>query len=263
MKQFIQKHKRSITGTSALLLVGLAALSFQDTPLLQAQKQLMIPQEQADTLPPEKKMTMQEFDNLTANIDVELKRVTEELKKIDMGAIARQVEQSLKGVDLSSVMQTVASSLKAIDFDKLGKDITLSLKDVDCGKINVEIAQAMKEAKAEISKVNMEEVKKEMAEAGKELEKARLELKAIDMDKIMQEANEGIGKAKNELTQLRTMFTEMEKDGLINTKAGFTVEFKNKVLFINGIKQSQQITDKYQSYFKDDHFKISIDKADK
>ncbi len=56
------------------------------------------------------------------------------------------------------------------------------------------------------------------------------------------------------------MFNEMEKDGLINSKEGFTIEYKNKDLYIDGKKQSEKTTDKYRKYFKQDHFKIRIDK---
>ena len=56
------------------------------------------------------------------------------------------------------------------------------------------------------------------------------------------------------------MFTEMEQDGLINSKQGFNIEYKNKNLYINGAKQSEQVTSKYRKYFKDEHFEITIDK---
>ena len=58
----------------------------------------------------------------------------------------------------------------------------------------------------------------------------------------------------------KELFTEMEKDGLINPRNGFTVEYKNKDLFINGKKQSEKTTDKYRKYFKQDHFKMTIEK---
>lgn len=43
-------------------------------------------------------------------------------------------------------------------------------------------------------------------------------------------------------------------------KAGFSIEYKDKELIINDIKQKPQITDKYRKYFTDDHFKIKISK---
>ena len=81
-----------------------------------------------------------------------------------------------------------------------------------------------------------------------------------DMSKIMKEVQEGIEKAKQELKQVKAMFNEMEKDGLINPKQGFSIAYKGKDLYINGTKQSEQVTDKYRKYFKEDHFEITIDK---
>jgi hypothetical protein len=47
---------------------------------------------------------------------------------------------------------------------------------------------------------------------------------------------------------------------LISSKEGFTIEYKNKELYIDGKKQSVKTTDKYQKYFKKEHFKITIEK---
>ena len=69
-----------------------------------------------------------------------------------------------------------------------------------------------------------------------------------------------IDKAKEELRLTKEMFTEMEKDGLIDPKQGFTIEYKNKDLYIDGKKQSAKTTDKYRKYFKKDHFKMTIEK---
>ena len=80
------------------------------------------------------------------------------------------------------------------------------------------------------------------------------------MEKIMENAKESIDNAKKELKETKAMFNEMEKDGLIDPKQGFSVEFKEKELYINGTKQPEKVTDKYRKYFKRDHFKITIEK---
>jgi hypothetical protein len=146
-------------------------------------------------------------------------------------------------------------------------EVTSSLKDINWGDNDAEVKKALKEAKVEIEKakvemkkVDKEEIKKELEKAKIDIEKSKAEIKNIDMDKIMTEAREGIAKGRAEMKQLKLMFNEMEKDGLINIKEGFSVEYKDKELFINGKKQSDDITGKYRSYFHDDHFKITIDK---
>jgi hypothetical protein len=52
----------------------------------------------------------------------------------------------------------------------------------------------------------------------------------------------------------------MEKDGLISQKEGFTIEMKNKSLFVNGKKQPDATFEKYKKYIKGDSFKITISK---
>ena len=76
----------------------------------------------------------------------------------------------------------------------------------------------------------------------------------------MKEAQQGITEAKEELKQAKAMFNEMEKEGLINQKDGFSIEFKDKDLYINGKKQDENVADKYRKYTKEKNFKITIDK---
>ncbi len=274
MKQFIVKNKRAITGIAACLLIGGVTLAFQDSPVIHLQDAYTQQEPYAttcghkDTLPPEKKMTMKQLDELTANLDVEMKNVAEELKKINLEDIMKQVELSLKEVNLEKINADVQKSLASINLEGIEKEIKDALKDVKWDKLNAEVKQALQQAKTEISKIDTETMKKAMEEAGKALDKAKLELKQIDFGKIMDNAKDGIDKAKAKLRSLKTMFTEMEKDGLIDTRAGFTVNFKDDDLFINGQKQPQAVTDKYRKYitdikdFDDKDFSISIDKEE-
>jgi hypothetical protein len=270
MKQFIAKNKRAITGIAACLLIGGVTLAFQDSPVIYLQEAYTQQEEAApcnnkDTLPPEKKMTIKQLDELTANLDVEMKNVAEEMKKIDLSGIMKQVEASLKEVDLEKINADVQKSLAAIDFQNIEKEIKDAFKDVKWDKIETEVKQALQEAKTEMSKINTGDAKKAMEEASKALNKVELEMKQIDFGKIMDNAKEGIDKAKAKLRSLKTMFTDMEKDGLIDTRAGFTVNFKDGDLFINGKKQSKEVTDKYRKYitdFDEGDFNISIDKEE-
>jgi copper chaperone CopZ len=270
MKQFIAKNKRAITGIAACILIGGTTLAFQDSPVIHLQYPY---NEQSQTTcstdtTPDKKMTMKQLDELTDNLDVELKNVAEELKKINMEDIIKQVEASLKEVNLEKINADVQKSLASVNFQNIEKEIKDALKEVKCDKINADVKQALQEAKTEMNKVNTAEIKKAMEEAGKALDKAKLELKQIDFGKIMDNAKEGIDKAKAKLRSMKTMFTEMEKDGLIDTKAGFTVNFKDGDLFINGKKQPKAVTDKYSKYisdvkdFDDKDFSITIDKEE-
>ena len=275
MKQFILKHQKAIAGTIAVLLIGGITMSFQDSPF--SYTKFTVQEDSAPTLKcpldtvPEKEysgsMKMKDFDNLQNVLDKSLVDAVAEIKKIDFAKIQKDIEASLKSVDMAKIMEDVNRSLKAVDMDKLMADVTSSLNDIDWGEKNEEIEKALKEAKKEIEKAKLEirdidrgKIEKELDKAKLEIEKSRTEIDKIDLTKIMSEVREGIDKAKEELKLTKEMFNEMEKDGLINSKEGFTIEYKNKDLYIDGKKQSEKTTDKYRKYFKQDHFKIRIDK---
>lgn len=268
MKQFIFKNKQALMGMGAALLLGCITMSFQDSPFLQ---QKFDPQQTIDDTVPDKKcgdcMKMKDFDKLTQDLDKTLMEVGVEMKKIDFDQIQQDVEKALKDVDMNKIMKDVESAVKNIDLDKIIDDIKSSVKDINWDEKNGEISMAMSEARKEIVKasagihnIDRAEIEKAMEQTKKELEKTKLEFKKVDMDKIMEEAKKGINKAKEELKLPKAMFNEMEKDGLVDPKQGFSIEYKEKEFYINGTKQSERVTDKYRKYFTEDHFKIKIDK---
>jgi hypothetical protein len=272
MKQCIVKHKKAITGSAAMLLVGFITLSFQEFPYAQnqftGQQDLSYSVSCPDTLPEKEGLKMKDFDKLQTELDKAMGKVDAELKGIDFSKLQKDaIAQALKEVDMDKIMKNVELSLKNIDLDKMMADVTTSLKNITLNYKSAEIEKALAEAskeienaKLELKEVDKEAIKKELAKAKIEIEKSKLEIEKIDMSKIMDEARAGIDKAKDELKLTKEMFTEMEKDGLVNSKAGFTVEYKNKELYIDGKKQDEKTTDKYRKYFKQDHFKMTIEK---
>jgi hypothetical protein len=268
MKQFILMNKNALKGFGAALLIGIVALSFQDSPIVRQHFDLQ--QSYDDTVPEknwDRSMKMKEFDNIIKDLDKSMLEVNTELKKIDLSTISREVENALKEVDMQKITKDAELALQSVDLEKIMSDVRSSLKDIAWNDKNEEMEKAMQEAKQEIAAatkdlkgLDKDIIQKTLAETKKELAKARFEIGKIDMDKIMKEAKEGIDKAKEELAGIREMMNEMEKDGLIEKKAGFSIEYKDKDLYINGRKQPSNVTDKYRKYFKDDHFKINIEK---
>ena len=265
MKQFILKNKRPLASVAACMLVGIIALSFQDSPFVHSMLDKSAPPQ--DTVPVKKhrnSMTMKEFDRLSENLD---KDIVSELKKIDLAKIERDVKKSLKEVDVDKIMKEVELSLKDIDTKKILAEVKGEMDHINLDEINAEtkfaLANANRElekAKIEIEKIDKDAIKKELENARLEVEKSRKEYSKINMDKIMKQAQEGVENAKLELKQVKAMFNEMEKDGLINPKDGFSIEYKDKWLYINGARQSEQVTGKYRKYFMDEHFEITIEK---
>ncbi|HMU11290.1 MAG TPA: hypothetical protein PKC54_14860 [Ferruginibacter sp.] len=276
MKQFILKNKKAMGTLAALLLVGGITMSFQDSPFsynkFSVQESTDFYRPCRDTVPDRNyngSIKMKDFDKLQSELDRSLSQLSDELKKIDFSKMEKEIEASLKSIDADKIMRDVERSLKDIDLDKTLASVTSSLKDLDLDfkgeEIEIEkaMAEAKKEiekAKKEISKIDKDAIKKELEEARKEVEKSKAEINKIDMDKIMSEAKESINEAKEELKQTKELITELEKDGLVNTKNGFELEYKDKSLYIDGKKQSAEVTDKYRKYFKKDSFKIRIEK---
>ena len=269
MKQFILKHTLALTGLFSTLVLALLLMSFQDSQLIQRDYDLQ--QTDTDTVPEREQndhMKMKDFDKLMNELDSRvITQVGEALKNIDFDRISKDVEHSLKSIDMDKIMKDVELSIKNIDMDKILADVKSSLKDVDWDKHSSEINQALKEAREELEKtkieikdIDMKEISKELEKAKMEIEKSKIEFKKLDIDKIMNEAKEGIAEAREELKQTKAMFNEMEKDGLISQKEGFSIEFKDTDLYINGKKQPENVADKYRKYTKERNFKIRIDK---
>jgi len=265
MKQFILKHKRSFAGLAAALGIGIIMMSFQDSPFIP--RQFGNNENFKDTLPEKNKgesMTMKEFDNLSEQLDKTMLEAAGTLERLDMGRLLKEVNQSIASIDMTKIMKDATDAVKSIDFEKIMQDVKSSLDNID---IDLEVEKALKDAKlemekakVELSKIDSKAIEKELAEARLEIEKSKKELAKMDFSKIMDEAKAGISKAKAELKETRALFTEMEKDGLIDTKKGFKLEYKDKELYIDGKKQSADVTNKYRHYFKEDHFKITIEK---
>lgn len=260
MKQFILKHKKAVAGIGAAILIGGITMSFQNSPFIQ--DRLGVQMVYLDTTRPKcsNSMTMKEFDNLLQQLDGSMVQVNGALQKIDVDNIRQQVEASLKKVDMEKIMKDVELSLKQIDLDKIMNDVKVSLNDADWKQNEAEVKHALQDAEKELKKAKLDMKETDMKEIHQELEKAKVEIKKLDLNKIMAEARSGIDNAKEEIKLTKAMFTEMENNGLISSKDGFSIKYKNNQLFINGKEQDKKTTDQYRHYFKDDHFEITISK---
>ena len=58
------------------------------------------------------------------------------------------------------------------------------------------------------------------------------------------------------------MLKEMEKDGLINRKDGFSIKKTADMLYINGKSQGNHVYNRYRKYLKGDNIVIKGDDED-
>ena len=263
MKQFIQKNKKAIAGIATCLAIGAATMSFQT--LYGPMEKLDTLTELQDTIPPnnnnsEPGISMKEYDELMGKMDKKIIQMQEEISKLNMDKMHQDIIASLDKVNFDKIRLDIDKAMKEVDFNKIEKGVQSALKEIDWSQINADVKVSLQDAKKEIDKINMEEVKKEMKKVQQELQKSKLEIEKLNVDEIMKNANKEIVRTKEELTLIKTMFNEMEKEGLINQKEGFSIEFKNKTLLINGKKQREATREKYQRYIKGDSFKITISK---
>lgn len=187
---------------------------------------------------------MKELDNAMADVDKNL--------KIDLGKM---------DIDIKNAMKEVGN----IDFGKIGEEVSNAIKNIDWNAINLEISNAVHDATVHLNEVDMKKVTKEIERAQQNIKSAKIKTD-IDLsglhetiEKSIKAARTGIEKAKKEIGQLKELTEALENDGLINQKKGYRIETKNGDLYINGKKQSKEITDKYRKYFNDKDYTLKSD----
>ena len=262
MKEFVLTHKKTFLAVGVCILVGAMTMSFQ-TPFGPMDKIDTLTELQ-DTVPDVKsddeRMTMDEYNNLILKMDKEILKMQEEIGRMDFSKVHKDIAASLDKVDFEKIERDINRSMKNVDFSKIEKGVQSALSEIEWNKVNADVKRSLQDAKKEIEKVDMLELRKELESAKKEIEKSKREIEKINFDQVLREVNAGILKAKEELQLTKAMFHEMEKEGLIDQKDGFSIELKNKALFINGKKQPEATYEKYRQYIKGDSFKIIISK---
>ncbi|MEJ7682441.1 MAG: hypothetical protein WKG06_32235 [Segetibacter sp.] len=153
--------------------------------------------------------------------------------------------------------------MKQVDVEKINKQLKESLKNIDWEKINNQVVESVN-----VSKFKMAEVKKEMEQVKANLEKQKIDIKSnaakieADIEKAMKNAKRSIENAKEELKNLREFTDVLEKDGLIDKSKKYKIEVKNDELYIDGKKQSKEISDKYRQYYHKSNFTIDMNEGD-
>lgn len=252
MKQFISSLKSSyrvnrdiLSVITICLVLAITSMAFQDPTKV--------------NIPLKKAVLDSPPENTNIKIEIDLKEIEQSIKKsmelvdkrmkdIDWSAMQKQIQESLKNVDLATIQIDVNKLMKDVDLSKFKFEFDAS-KMADMDKLKVDLDKMKTELKLAMKDFNSEDLKKEMEKVKKEMEKNKDQLK-IELEKTkldMETVKEG-------LTGIKEMTTEMEKDGLINKTERNEIEFRNKELYINGKKQSPEITEKYRKYFKGERF---------
>lgn len=232
-----------------------------------------------DTLPKKNNQQVKDFDDVLKELDkaqLELERslknmpavdfdgekmkaeIEKSMKDFDGEKLKLQVEQAMKQVDMAKVKEQMDIAMKQVDMEKVKQEIAEAMKDLDSQKLRLQVQEALVKVDMEKIKVQMEELKK------MELPKIEAEMKKIkpQIDEALEKAKGQIEEAKENVKEYKAFEEVLEKDGLINKKANYSIEHKDGQLIINGKIQPQAVYNKYRSFLeKHKQFKWEKDES--
>ncbi|MEJ7735890.1 MAG: hypothetical protein WKF97_00575 [Chitinophagaceae bacterium] len=233
-----------------------------------------------------------DIDQRIQQLEKAMQQIERQLQEKNWEKMQHQLESSLSKVDMNKIQQQLDAAIKKVDLDKIKFEADAAIKNIDMEKIRQEIKRAMAEAKdktnwkeldtelkqalheaqksiAETKKIDFEKIKKEIQQAQsnwqkesveiqKQLQEARKEMKenTVRVQDELSKAKADISQAKDQLQGYKTMISEMESEGLLNTSEDYAIEYKADELFINGKKQHREVAARYKRYFKNEHITI-------
>lgn len=214
--------------------------------------------------------------------------VSNAMKEVNWDDINREVENAIKNVDWTQVHKDVEQAMKNINWSDVNRQVKENLKNanvhpnvninIDTNNIQESIRMGMDAARAAIKDVaipaaqmgiesaraamNSQEFKDAMEKARQETAKAMKESKK-QMQLAMATAKAEMKKQRIAETkyredmvhakadgQYKEMIDKMAADKLIDAKKGFKIEKKEGTLYINDVKQTAEVADKYKTYLK-------------
>lgn len=209
----------------------------------------------ADTTHPRKHNTDEDDYGLSA-LDESLKQIDLNLKNMDF---------NFKGLD-TIINNSVKLALDNIDFAKINAQTKEALDKIDWPQLKITIDNSIREAQKQVKAIDWDKIRTEIKDATDKINSEEFK-KQFDGAKLqqtindaMEKATEGLEAAKTELKAWNDFVNGLEKDGLIDKKKGYKIEWNDDgELYINGTKQSKEISDKYHQYYKKGGYTIKHD----
>ncbi len=199
----------------------------------------------------------------------ELELANKSLQNINLDKINAEVEKAMQEIDVDSMQELINKSLAKVDMNIVKESLALAMKEIE--KIDIE------ELKLKLSSEELAKMKKEIEGAkinvNEQMEKAKLELKEhMEKEKViikeqiekareeirssklnageqMENAKIEMAKAKVQIAKMKEGLLELEKDGLIKKDEKINIKFTSEGFFINDVKQSNKVEEKYRKYF--------------
>ena len=191
-----------------------------------------------------------EVDRSLKEIDFEKieKQISEATKNIHLNEqeMKAQIEKAMEQANAAKIQANVQMALKEADAAKLKADADKAIRDIDFEKMKADMQQSL-------AKIDWDKINKELATVKKtDFSKIEADLQKLkpEMEKSMKEAHENIDKVKQELKTYKRLIDGLDKDGLLNKKEAYTIEYKSGELTINGKKQPAEVVNKYSDLLK-------------
>ncbi|SFE87915.1 Signal transducer regulating beta-lactamase production, contains metallopeptidase domain [Chitinophaga sp. CF118] len=262
----------------------------------------------SDTVPTEKQNAEKqdaekkavEEKQMEANHEMDAANAQMDAAKAGMEAAKLAMEK----IDWKQMNADVTSAMKNVDWDKINKDVQTAMKNIDWKKINEDIKAGMQEAKTAVDpkvieesvRIGMESAKAAMAnfnveEIKKNIANAKEVMNSEEYKQAMANVKQEIAKAQKEIVNAQSqsrvtvnsnsnsitstttststsnnnknkttntssdkdfklLIEQMTADKLIDPKAGYTISKKNGVLTVNGVVQSSAVEKKYSKLLK-------------
>ncbi len=175
--------------------------------------------------------------------------------RLNFDSIMQAAQASIAAIDYNKIQQEVNASLASINFNEINKSIENALKSIDWDKMKTDVAASLDEVKASVATIDTKQLQQELAQIKIQLNsqqfKESINLKGLQqqLQQSMNAAKHGIAEAKKELDNYKALAAALQHDGLLKADQPFKVELKNDELYINDVKQTKQVTEKYRRFY--------------
>jgi DNA repair exonuclease SbcCD ATPase subunit len=183
-----------------------------------------------------------------------------EKQKIDVQKMQADIQSSIKQIQSEEIKKQIANAKEQLDAAEKEIVRNTDLKDEERAKIHEDLAKAMKEIdmekiKAEtehaLAQVNMQKIQEELQKAQQmNMDKVEAGLQKMkpEIEKSIRKAQEGIDKARKELSDYKNLIDQLDRDGLLDKKGNYTITYRHGDLLINGKKQPEETKKRYEQF---------------
>lgn len=196
-------------------------------------------------------------DALTKTYVIDIKKdgSTTETRGDNNGKVVKVVTIDDDDVDIDMLIDSIShSTVSKINWKDIEKEVETAIGDKDWEEVRDEIKKAMDEVK-----IAMTEVIKIEGGENKKMTVVKNTGSSTNRNNNIVIDYSGTGTPQHDYT---SMLEQMKKDGLINTNKGYKIKKDKNTLYIDGVKQSKTVYDKYEQMLNAKELLIEGNKDD-